>query len=99
VVEIPVSVAEVVCGASISVPTLDEPISLKIPAGSQSGTELRVRERGIPHKDGSRGDIFYRLLIKVPEATSALGLAEKAKELDPYYGTSLRQHLTRGLLE
>lgn len=99
VVEIPITVAEAVCGASISVPTLDEPISLKIPPGSQSGTELRVRERGIVHKDGTKGDLFFRLLIKVPESAAAVGLAEKAKELDSYYGASLRQHLTRGLLE
>jgi DnaJ-class molecular chaperone len=99
VVEVPVTVAEALCGASVTVPTLDEPISIKIPAGSQSGTELRIRERGVLQKDGSRGDLFYRLMIKVPEAAQAVGLREKSQELDKYYESAVRQPLPRTLLE
>lgn len=99
VIDTPITVNEAICGASISVPTLDEPISIKVPPGSQSGTELRVRGRGIPQKDGTKGDLFYRLLIKVPEATSAAGLVDKAKELELYYGGTVRRPLLQGLLD
>lgn len=99
IIDTPITVSEAICGASISVPTLDDPISIKVPPGSQSGTELRVRGRGISQKDGSKGDLFYRLLIKVPEATSAAGIMDKAKELELYYGEPVRRPISLGLLD
>ena len=72
--------------------------TLRLP-GSQSGTELRIRERGVLQKDGSRGDLFFRLMIKIPEATQAVGLKERTQELDKYYESTVRQQLPRTLLE
>lgn len=58
---------EAVLGAEISVPTLDGPIKLRIPAGSENGQQLRVRSRGLPKgKSGERGDYFATLSVHLP---------------------------------
>lgn len=99
VAEIPISVNEAISGASISIPTLDEPVVVKIPPASQSGNEIRLKEKGIPHRDGARGDLFIRLLVRVPESSIAVGIKEKAAELDLYYGVPVRQSFPKSLLD
>jgi len=99
VVEIPISLTEAINGASINVPTLDEPVMIKIAPNSQSGQEIRVKERGIAAKDGGRGDFFYRLMIQIPDSQNAVGLHEKASELEKYYSSSVRQGLPKTILE
>jgi molecular chaperone DnaJ len=66
--EVPVNVAQAALGAELLVPTLEEPEKLKIPAGSQSGTQFRLRGKGVPHVNSSqRGDLVVHILVKVPE--------------------------------
>jgi DnaJ-class molecular chaperone len=60
---------EAVLGASVSVPTLEGEVSIKIPAGTQSGQRLRVRGRGLG-KEGARGDLFVVARIQVPDKIS-----------------------------
>jgi len=55
-----------VLGAEISVPTLTGRVNIKIPAGTQSGQKLRVRGRGLPTRDGARGDLIVVTKIAVP---------------------------------
>ena len=63
---------EAVLGADLSVPTLDGPIKLRIPPGSENGQQLRVRGRGLPKgKSGERGDFHATLNIRVPESITA----------------------------
>lgn len=99
VVEVPITVHEAIAGATIMVPTIEEPAAIKIPAGTNSGTELRVKEKGVPLKDGGRGDLFVRILVKIPEHPEAVGLKEKANELSLYYETPVRDGLPKSLLE
>ena len=61
---------EAVLGAEISVPTLDGRVNIKIPAGTQSGQKLRVRGRGLPNRDGPRGDLLVVTRIAVPARIS-----------------------------
>ena len=60
---------EAVIGASVSVPTLEGAVSIKIPPGTQSGQRLRVRGRGLG-KEGARGDLFVVARIQVPDTIS-----------------------------
>ena len=76
VAEIPITVHEAVHGARIKVPTLDSPLYIAIPPGSQSGKEIRLRGRGITNRDETRGDLYVRLMIKVPTDKA------KTKELE-----------------
>lgn len=93
-VTVPVSFAELALGAKISVPTLDSPVTVKIPAGTPSGRVLRVRGRGIARKGGGKGDLLVELSVQVPttlsdEARVALetyAAAEKTAGFDPRAG-------------
>ena len=63
-----ITAAEAALGAKVDVETLDGTVALTVPAGSQSGSRLRLRNRGMPNgKRGDRGDLFVRLQISVPE--------------------------------
>lgn len=46
--DLPITVAEAVLGAKVTVPTIDGTVTMKIPAGSESGTKLRLRGKGVP---------------------------------------------------
>jgi molecular chaperone DnaJ len=65
--DVPVTVGEAALGATITVPTPDGEVRLKIPPGSQSGKRLRIRGHGVPAlKGGARGDLYIRLMVHVP---------------------------------
>jgi curved DNA-binding protein len=57
---------EAVLGVNLSVPALDGRVNIKIPPGTQNGQKLRVRARGLPARDGTRGDLFVVTKIAVP---------------------------------
>lgn len=57
---------EAVLGANISVPTLTERVNIKIPPGTQNGQKLRVRGRGLPNREGQKGDVIVVARIEVP---------------------------------
>jgi curved DNA-binding protein len=57
---------EVVLGVDLSVRTLDGRVGIKIPAGTQNGQKLRVRGRGLPQRNGARGDLIVVAQIAMP---------------------------------
>ena len=64
---IPINVAQATLGAEIDVPTLDQPHKLKIPEGTQSGAQFKIRHKGVPVVNGSgRGDLYVRIDVKMP---------------------------------
>lgn len=65
-VDLPVTFAEAVLGATVSVPTLDgSTVKVKIPPGTQAGRVLRVKGRGVPAKSGT-GNLLAKVQIVVP---------------------------------
>jgi curved DNA-binding protein len=58
-----------ILGGEIEVPTLERPLKIKIPAGSQSGRKMRLPGKGMPvlRRPNEAGDLYVRLLITVPE--------------------------------
>ncbi|MCX8500941.1 MAG: DnaJ domain-containing protein [Alphaproteobacteria bacterium] len=66
-VEIPITIYEAALGATITVPTVDGKVAVKVPAGSNSGTVLRLRERGVPIDRTRRGNQNIKLMIHNPE--------------------------------
>ncbi|MGO9341142.1 MAG: molecular chaperone DnaJ [Acidimicrobiales bacterium] len=65
--EVPVTFAEATLGATVKVPTLDEPVSLRIPAGTPSGKTFRVKGRGVPAgKRSASGDLLVTVVVHVP---------------------------------
>ena len=61
---------EAVLGASISVPTLDGQVNIKIPPGTHNSQKLRVRGRGLPQTGGARGDLIVVTRVEVPSVVS-----------------------------
>jgi molecular chaperone DnaJ len=70
-VTVPVTFAEAALGAEIKVPTLDDPVTLKVPPGTKSGKTFRVRRRGIPSASGAPGDLLVTVEVAVPTQLSA----------------------------
>jgi curved DNA-binding protein len=71
---------EAVLGAEVAVRTLDGTIKLKIPPGSESGRQLRVRGRGLPKgKSGERGDFFVVIEVSIPTRPSPEEIAQWEK--------------------
>ena len=62
---VPVSFAEAALGTTLTVPTLDGSVSLKVPAGTASGRTFRVRGRGVQGK-GTAGDLLVSVEVAVP---------------------------------
>ncbi|HVO33850.1 MAG TPA: DnaJ C-terminal domain-containing protein, partial [Elusimicrobiota bacterium] len=67
-----ISFPQAAMGCEIHVDTMEEPITIKVPPGTQSGALFRLRDRGMPRL-GSRGqgDQFVRAVIDVPKQLSA----------------------------
>jgi DnaJ-class molecular chaperone len=67
-VEVPVTLGEAVLGARIRVPTVDGTVTLTVPAGSNTGTTLRLRGKGVPAPRGKRrGDQYVTLKVVLPD--------------------------------
>lgn len=70
--ECPISLGEAILGATIEVPTIDGRVSLKVPAGSNSGTQLRLKGKGIAsQKAKARGDQYVRFVVTLPASIDA----------------------------
>jgi curved DNA-binding protein len=69
-VDLPIAPWEAVLGAKVEVPTLDGPVEMSIPARSQGGGVLRLKEKGAALPNGGRGDQYVRLRIVVPPKPS-----------------------------
>src|ERR1700729_3031944 len=64
-ITVPITFPEAALGTTITVPTLDGKVSLKVPPGTSSGKVLRVRGRGVPSGSGRNGKKPGDLLVKV----------------------------------
>ena len=83
--DVPVRFDEAALGAEITVPTLTgAPVKVRIPAGTPHGRSFRVRGRGAPRRDGTRGDLLVTAVVDVP---ATLSDAQRAA-VEAYRGAS-----------
>jgi curved DNA-binding protein len=68
-VDVDVDAFTAMLGGSAQVETMERPVKVKIPAGSQSGRKLRLSGRGMPHlkNPDDQGDLYARIVITVPD--------------------------------
>ncbi len=84
-IDVPITVAQAVKGGPVDVPTPEgTTLTLKIPAGSQSGQRLRARNKGLPRRGGGRGHLFMQLQVRVPTGDDP-ALIELVEALDEHY--------------
>jgi len=66
-VDLPISLGEAVLGGKVKVPTPSGTVTMTVPKWANTGTVLRLRGKGVPRIDGSRGDEFVTLKVMLPE--------------------------------
>lgn len=75
--EVPISIATAALGGEVELPTLEGHVSLKVPAGTQSGKTFRLRNKGVVTvRDRHKGDLFARVVVETP-----IHLTEEQKKL------------------
>lgn len=75
--EVPISITTAALGGEVELPTLEGHVSLKVPAGTQSGKTFRLRNKGvITVRDRHKGDLFARVVVETP-----VNLTEEQKKL------------------
>jgi molecular chaperone DnaJ len=84
-----IGMVESTLGTEIIVPTLKDKVKLKIPSGTQTGTVLRLKGKGIPHLNSwGKGNLYVRIKIKTPK-----NLTKKQKELLKKLGKELNEEV------
>jgi curved DNA-binding protein len=97
--DVPLRVSEAVRGTKVKVPTFEGPVSVKVPPGTQSGTVLRVRGKGISRKGRPQGDLYIRFMVHVPRVKNEQNqqevndLGRLVDELAKYEDPDIRRHL------
>ena len=80
-IEITVNLVKAILGGEIEVPTLEGKVTMKVPAGTQSGRVFRLKDKGIPDVYGrGRGDELVRVLVKIPERLTS----EQRRAIEEY---------------
>jgi molecular chaperone DnaJ len=106
--EIPVNFTTLALGGEITVPTLDGSESVKIPEGTQTGTTLRLRNKGLPDVSGrGRGDLFATVQVHTPRKLNReqRGLLEQlskalpAEKFEPRARAHAEEHAERNLFD
>lgn len=85
--QVPITLKEAVDGAQIEVPTIDGKLNMKIPSGTQGGQKLRLKGKGVAHREGnSKGDQYVVVQIKLPPAVDdeSRRLIEEFDRRNPY---------------
>lgn len=90
-ITVPVRFTELALGSTITVPTLDGKVGVRVPAGTADGRTLRVRGKGVGKRGGGAGDILVTLQVSVPvkldetalEALRKYAASEEASGFDP----------------
>lgn len=90
--ELPITIGEAVRGATVEVPTPLGKLNVKIPAGAQSGQQLRLKGKGVSaHGQSSAGDLYLRLMIRVPKDNNIAD--EVIEKIDRAYAEDVRKDL------
>jgi molecular chaperone DnaJ len=90
---VPVALHEAALGAKVEIPTVDGPVRLRVPPGTQPGQRLRLRERGAPSpRTGRRGDLIVEVKLVLPTL-----LDERSKEIIREFGRINGEDVRHGL--
>jgi molecular chaperone DnaJ len=91
--EVPITVREAMAGGKITIPTINGPVNVKVPPGTQSGQTLKLKGRGAVNvKTKQRGDLMVKLIVRVPK-TDDREILEAVKKMDKFYKEDLRGYI------
>jgi len=90
--KLPITLGEAAAGGKVDVPTPGGIVTLTIPPGSQSGKRLRVKGQGVRNVNGTAGDLYIELQIKLPSTLSDETI-KTLVSLDSVYSTQVRKEI------
>jgi molecular chaperone DnaJ len=91
--EVPVTIREAMAGGTITIPTIEGQVNLKIPPQSQSGQTLKLKGKGaINLKTKQRGDLMVKIVVKVPK-TDDREILKAVEKMDKLYQVDLRKEI------
>jgi len=98
-VEVPVSFPQAALGSEIDVPSLEGKLKLRIPAGTQSGKEFRLKGKGFADLHGyGRGDEIVMIVIETPRRLTARQ-RELLEEFAKLSGETASHPLSKGFVD
>ncbi len=82
----PITLYEAVLGSKVRAPTLTGAVELSIPKNTSGGRSFRLKGKGLPAADGSKGNLYYTVQITLPDGNDAAleALMEKWRTDHPY---------------
>lgn len=91
--DLPVSIAQAALGTVVRIPTIEGEEDFEVKAGTQPGTEVRLRGRGVPHlrRQGTRGDLHVIVHVNVPTR-----LTKKQRRLLEDYAAETNENVSSG---
>ena len=91
--EAPVTVHEAMAGGTITIPTIEGQVRVKVPPGSQSGQTLKLKGKGAANlKTKKKGDLMVKLVIRVPR-TEDREILEAAEKMESFYEEDVRGNI------
>lgn len=91
--DVPITVREAMAGGSITVPTMEGNVNVKVPPKTQSGQNLKLKAKGaVNPKTKQRGDLLLKLIVEVPQ-TDDQEILQAAEKMERHYQTDLRGHI------
>ena len=81
-----ISMVDAALGTEVEVETIDGKVTMKIPAGTQSGTPFKLSKHGVPMNNGERGPHIINIVVDTPT-----GLSKKQKELLEEFKTAKKR--------
>jgi DnaJ-class molecular chaperone len=97
--EIPLTFAEAIEGTKVVVPSFGDPLLVTVEPLTQSGKEVRLKNQGIFNRDGTRGDLFIRFFIKIPDLELPQEMRAVSELIGSAYSPDVRSHLPKRILE
>ena len=96
--EIPLTIGEAIDGGKVQVPSFGDPLLVTVEPRTQSGKEVRLKGQGLFHRDGSRGDLYIRFTVKIPDAPLPGEVRSITEVLSESYTQDIRAHLPKRLV-
>jgi len=97
--EVPLTIGEAVDGGKVQVPSFGDPLLVTVEPGTQSGKEVRLKNQGLFHRDGTRGDLYLRFNVRIPDAPLPAEISNISEMLAESYTHDIRGHLPKRLGE
>jgi molecular chaperone DnaJ len=89
--DVPLTIHEAMAGTTVEVPTLSGRLRVKVPPGTMSGQQIRIKNKGLPKKSGKSGSLFLVLQPSPPKTDDAEALS-LAQSMDEFYIEAPRGH-------